>query len=109
LSRKKGDIAEKKAIKYLKEHNFTTIDINFYSKFGEIDIISKKNNVLHFVEVKSALTYELAIQNITPQKLAKLIKTGDVFMKKNKLDIDFQYDAVIVTPQTITHIENITI
>ena len=108
MSRAKGNLAEDKASEFLLENGFIIAERNFYSCFGEIDIISIKDEVLHFIEVKSGLDYESAIQNITPQKLSRLIKTGNVYMKKNSLDVDFVYDAVIVTPKTVELVENIT-
>lgn len=109
MSREKGNIAEDKACTYITDEGFSIVERNFYSRFGEIDIIAIKEEVLHFIEVKSALDYELAIQNITPRKLSRLIKTGDVYIKKNKLTLDFMYDAVLVTPQKVWHLENITL
>ncbi|WP_294960696.1 YraN family protein [Sulfurimonas sp.] len=109
MSRAKGNLAEDKACKFLDENGFMIIERNFYSRFGEIDIIATKDEVLHFVEVKSGLDYESAIQNITPQKLSRLLRTGDVYMKKNSLDVDFMYDAIIVTPQDVELVDNITI
>jgi len=109
MSRAKGNIAEEKAANFLLENGYMIIERNFYSRFGEIDIIATKNSVLHFVEVKSALTYELAVQNLTPRKIARLIKTGDVYMKKNGLDVDFVYDGVLVMPSEIEIVENITL
>ena len=109
MSRAKGNIAEEKACKFLDENGFVLIERNFYSRFGEIDIIATKDGVLHFVEVKSGLDYESAIENITRSKLSKLIRTGDVYMKKSKLNILFVYDAMIITPKSIDFIENITI
>ncbi len=109
MSRAKGDVAEDRAVEYLKECGFFIVERNFYSRFGEIDIISTKDNVLHFVEVKSGEDYESAVENITPSKLQKLIKTAHIYMKKNSLDVDFTLDGVIVTPQTIELLENITL
>ena len=109
MSRAKGNLAEDRAVKFLEEKGFLTLERNFYSRFGEIDIIFTKENVLHFVEVKSGLDYESAVQNITPRKLSRLIKTAQVYMKKNSLDVDFTLDAVIVTPKEITFVENITL
>lgn len=83
MSRAKGNLAEDKACGFLYENGFSVIERNFYSRFGEIDIIALKDEVLHFIEVKSGLDYESAIQNITPKKLSRLIKTGDVYLKKN--------------------------
>ena len=109
MSRAKGNIAEDRAFEFLLENGFAIIERNFYSRFGEIDIIALKGEVLHFVEVKSGLDYESAIQNITPQKLSRLIRTGDVYMKKNKLNAAYMYDAVVVTPKSVELVENLTI
>ena len=109
MSRAKGNIAEDKAVIFLEERGFFIAERNFYSRFGEIDIIATKDNVLHFVEVKSGEDYELAVQNITPSKINKLVKTAHVYMKKNSLDVDFTLDAIIVTPTDIELIENITL
>ncbi|MBT5934151.1 YraN family protein [Sulfurimonas sp.] len=109
MSRAKGNIGEDKASVFLEDNAYLIIEKNFYSRFGEIDIIASKDNVLHFIEVKSGLDYESAVQNITPSKLSKFIKTVHVYMKKNALDADFMIDAVIVTPQKIELIENITL
>ena len=108
MSRAKGDIAEEKACDFLLNAGYTIVERNFYSRFGEIDIIATKESVLYFVEVKSGLDYESAVQNITPQKLSRLLKTGSVYMKKNALDTYFTYDAIIVTPKNIELIQNIT-
>ena len=109
MSRAKGNLAEDKACGFLLNSGFSIIERNFYSRFGEIDIIATKDEVLHFIEVKSGLDYESAVQNITPKKLSRLIRTGDVYMKKNSLDITFVYDAIIITPKNIEYIENITL
>lgn len=108
MSRAKGNLAEEKACEFLYDNGFEVVQRNFYSRFGEIDIIALKDEVLHFIEVKSALDYESAIQNITPKKLFRLIRTGDSYLKKNALNVDYTYDAVIVTPKKIWHVENIT-
>jgi putative endonuclease len=109
VSRAKGNIAEDRASVFLLENGYMIAQRNFYSRFGEIDIIAYKDDVLHFVEVKSADEYELAVQNITKSKLSKLIRTGDTYLKKNALNVDYMYDAVIVTPENIWHLENITL
>ncbi|WP_455757034.1 YraN family protein [Sulfurimonas sp.] len=109
MSRTKGNLAEDSACGFLTDNGFLIVERNFYSRFGEIDIIATKDEVLHFIEVKSGLDYESAIQNITHSKLNKFIKTLNVYMKKNSLDVDFMIDAVIVSPKKIWHVENITL
>ena len=109
MSRAKGNIAEERACAFLFERGFCVVEQNFYSRFGEIDIIATKDDVLHFIDVKSGLDYEKAIQNITPSKLAKIIKTANVYMKKNAFDGDFCIDGVVVTPKEVEILENITL
>ena len=109
MSREKGNLAEAQARAYLMQNGFNIVEQNYYSRFGEIDIIASKNGVLHFIEVKSAPTYEQAINNITPAKLQKIAKTADIYMKKNALRLDYTIDGIIVTPKQISMIENITI
>ncbi|SFV49933.1 putative protein [hydrothermal vent metagenome] len=109
MSRSKGDEAEAKAILFLQKKGFIIVESNYYSRFGEIDIIATKDGVLHFIEVKSAREYEGAIYNITPKKVERIVKTSQVYLKKNALDMEFCYDAVIVTPNAIELIENILV
>jgi putative endonuclease len=109
MSRAKGDLAEEKASLYLCDNGYQIVERNFYSRFGEIDIIASKDSILHFVEVKSGLDYESAILNITKSKLNKLIKTINVYLKKNNPDAVYVLDAIVVTQSDIVFVENITI
>jgi putative endonuclease len=109
MSRALGDIAEERAVRFLRKNGFRIIERNVSSRFGEIDIIALKADILHFIEVKSALSYELAIRNITPKKLQRILRTADVYMKKHHLEIDYSIDAVAVMPEDIEILENITI
>jgi len=109
MSRAVGDIGEDRAAVYLRENGFTVVDRNVSSRFGEIDIIALKEEVLHFVEVKSAYNYEIAVQNLTPKKIEKFLRTVDVYIKKHHLELDYCMDAIIVTPDEITLLENITL
>jgi len=109
MSRAVGDKGEEKAVLYLQKEGFSIVDRNVSSRFGEIDIIAMKEEVLHFVEVKSSYNYEIAVQNITPTKMKKFLRTVDVYIKKHQLDLCYSIDAVIVTPEETTLIENITL
>ncbi|MEO1927169.1 MAG: YraN family protein [Nautiliaceae bacterium] len=106
-TRKKGTIAEKKACEFLKNKNFKIITTNFYTKFGEIDIIAYKDGVFHFVEVKSGKNFE-PIYNITPTKLNRIIKSVYLFLKLKKIDSPFCIDAIIVKGEEMEFLENIS-
>ena len=51
-----GNIGEYLAAKFLKERGFDIIETNYLKKWGEIDIVAEKDDVLHFVEVKATAT-----------------------------------------------------
>ena len=109
MSREKGDFAEKRAISFLTDLNFMIIETNFYAKkLGEIDIIAKKDDVYHFCEVKSAQTFELAVQNLTKSKLSKIKRSVDYYLQIKKLDVAFCIDAIIINDDSIEILENIT-
>lgn len=108
MSRAKGNIGEEKASIFLENNGFEIIDRNFYSKYGEIDIIASKDNVIHFIEVKCGDSFE-AVYNITPKKIKKIILTIEYYIKCNPNVEDYCIDAVIVSKDSIDFIENITI
>jgi putative endonuclease len=105
-TRKIGNIAEERVSKYLKTKGYKIIDRNFYTKFGEIDIIAYKDGVFHFIEVKSGRSFE-PIYNITPKKLQRIIKSVYVYLKKKNINSAYCIDAIIVK-EKIEHLVNIT-
>src|SRR3989344_8940644 len=48
-----GKLGEDLAVRFLEERGFIVLERNYWKKWGELDIVSEKNDVLHFVEVKS--------------------------------------------------------
>ncbi len=54
-NREKGNIGENIACDYLINKGYLIIERNFLRKWGEIDIIAIKDNILNFFEVKSVI------------------------------------------------------
>lgn len=106
MSRKVGNQAEEKACKYLIQNGYKVIDRNFYSRFGEIDIVAKKGGHFHFFEVKSGQNFE-PIYNITPQKLQKIIKTVNFYLQSKNITSTYSIDALIISDGVEIY-ENIT-
>lgn len=44
---------ENKAVEFLKAKKYIILARNYHSRFGEIDIIARKQNTIIFVEVKT--------------------------------------------------------
>ena len=82
-----GKWGEEKAVVYLKDHGYKIIETNFSCKLGELDIIAYKNDVLHFVEVKTRKTdtYGSPAESVTKLKLRHITKTIEFYLLKNKI------------------------
>lgn len=111
---KKGKKAEDYACLFLQKENYTILERNFNTRFGEIDIVAEKNKVLYFFEVKSGIGFE-PIYNITPNKLQKLSKTIEIYLKEHRLNLPYCISALILSKNTQSEdfnvhlVENITL
>ncbi|MBX7491090.1 YraN family protein [Helicobacter turcicus] len=110
----KGKKAEDYTCVFLQKEGYTILERNFNTRFGEIDIVAKKDEVLHFFEVKSGIGFE-PIHNITPSKLQKLSKTIEIYLKERHLSLPYCLNALILSKNTqseafnVRLIENITL
>ncbi|NYB75533.1 YraN family protein [Sedimentibacter hydroxybenzoicus DSM 7310] len=107
----KGFEYEKIAERYLLKNQYTIIERNFISKFGEIDIIAKKDGRLHFIEVKGRknLSFGYPREAVTWAKQKKLISAAKYyFMLIGKDDMPCQFDIIeiIMENKEINMIEN---
>ena len=89
--RKIGDIGEEVVCKYLETKGFRVIERNYLRKWGEIDIIAEKGNLLSFIEVKSVSrengsrgTYRPE-ENVHPAKLKRLHRTIQTYLLDHKV------------------------
>jgi len=96
LSSTQGKLAEDFAVNLLNTNGYKVIDRNFHSRFGEIDIIALKEDVLVFVEVKArwSLKFGKPEEAVTPSKLWKIGRTGEYYSllhpdlpKKLRIDV----------------------
>lgn len=116
MSREKGNIGESDAIHYLNEKGYVVIERNYYSRFGEIDIVALDQETVVFVEVKTGKEKEnyRPIESITKAKLRKLIKTIDIYVHVNKLhDKDIRIDGIEIiykrnNSMEITHYKSLS-
>lgn len=110
LPKNYGDQSETLATHFLEQEGFVILERNYFArKLGEIDIIALREDVLHFIEVKSGKTEFDPIYNLTPAKLRKVINSSHYYMKSKKLDMAFSIDALIIRCDDIEFIQNVTL
>ena len=105
-----GDKSENLATLFLEQEGYLILERNYFArKLGEIDIVAQKDDVLHFIEVKSGRADFDPIYNVTHVKLRKVINATHYYMKSKKLDMAFSIDAIIVRNEEVELIENVTL
>ncbi|WP_456431847.1 YraN family protein [Nitratifractor sp.] len=110
LLRRFGNESEALATRFLEDAGFVIVERNYYAgKLGEIDIVARKGEVLHFIEVKSARADFDPVYNLTPTKLSRVIRSAEHYLKARKLDLAFCIDALIVRRGEVELIENVTL
>lgn len=89
--RKIGDIGEEVVCKYLETKGFRVLERNYLRKWGEIDIIAEKGQLLSFIEVKSVSrengsrgTYRPE-DNVHPAKLKRLHRVIQTYLLDRKV------------------------
>jgi len=106
-----GQLGEDHACTYLEKNGYKIIERNYLKKWGEIDIVTKKGNKIHFVEVKT-VSHEIADTNVThetqdeyrpednmhPWKLQRLGRTVQSYLLDKDVsdNIEWQFDVVTV-------------
>ncbi len=100
-----GEIGENVAERFLVKQGFTILDRNYTKKWGEIDIVAKKDNKIYFIEVKS-VTSDVSRgtndtsrpeDNMHPWKLKRLARIIQTYLLSKNLDEDeWQLDLLVV-------------
>ena len=80
-----GKLGEKEALRYLKNKDYSIVAKNFKSKYGEIDIIAKKDHCLYFIEVKSRTNIRkgMPYEAVNFMKIKHIERTAKYYLLKN--------------------------
>jgi len=105
-TQKIGELGEGLACNYLVELGFIILERNYTRKWGEIDIIAQKGEILYFVEVKSKSVSNLDFvfdqtnrpeDNMHPWKLKRLSRTIQTYLIHKRIgNTPWQLDLLIV-------------
>lgn len=110
----KGHQGEDLAISFLIDANYEILDRNYKRSTGEIDIVTKKEDTIVFVEVKyrKNLDYGYPRESVTVKKQKRIGKTAQWYLKERKLfDVGVRFDVLEIYfeddgQRIINHFEN---
>lgn len=95
----RGLWGENKAVEFLKAKNYTILVRNYHSRFGEIDIIARKQNTIIFVEVKTRknTAFGFPAEFVDYKKQQKIMKTAQLYINDNfNAEFDYRFDIIEV-------------
>jgi putative endonuclease len=99
-TKQRGNYGEDIACEILETFNFKIIDRNYYTRQGEIDIVALKNNIIHFIEVKTTYGEYNPAENFHKTKLARFLKSVKIYCFKNNISEEIiQIDLALVDVQ----------
>ncbi len=91
-----GKKGEDFAVKYLESQGFSILHRNWRCGHKEIDIVARKGDRLHFVEVRTRTWPSLndPAQTIDRRKQLLLLQAARAYIARYRLDMEAQFDAV---------------
>ena len=120
FNRKVGYEGEEIAAKYLSDKGYKILEKNYYTRFGEIDLIASKNDGLTFIEVKLKHGDDFGTpeEMIGAPKLFQVQRIAEFYLMDKpqmaKIYKIYSIDAVCIMMgeggevQRINHYENLT-
>ncbi len=97
-----GALGEQFAAEYLKMQGYQILETNFHTRFGEVDIIAQKGDILAFIEVKTRAASMLATpaEAVTSAKQKKLIKATLQYIQTHPGDLQPRFDVVSIVTKS---------
>jgi putative endonuclease len=104
--RSKGASYEQKAAAFFAQLGFEIIDHNWQAGHREIDLIARKENLVVFVEVKSAAdtAYGHPAERVDKTKIRRLSSAAQQYLlAKNLQGVDLRFDVVTFIAGNLEH------
>lgn len=107
-----GDRGEALTAEYLRERGYELLASQFRCRFGEIDLIAQRGDVLCFVEVKlrGSKSYGLPRDYVTAAKQRRLRTAASFYLARHDPDVNARFDVAEIyddeKPPRLEYIED---
>jgi len=112
----KGRWGENCAVEFLRKNGYSILSLGYKSRFGEVDIIAQKKNIIAMIEVKTRKNVNITkpMEAVDWRKQEKLKLTALQWIEAKKCTKQIRFDVVEVyidgdiysPPKKINHIED---
>lgn len=107
-----GKMGENAACEYMSKNGYNIVKRNFYTRYGEIDIILRKDEYTVFAEVKTRkyTSFGTPSEFVDKRKRERIIKSAVLYLGESETAIRFDVVEVMYKNDgeivNINHIEN---
>lgn len=93
-----GKTGEAEAVRYLTEQGYQILHCNWRSGKKELDIVSKYENELIIIEVKTRRNkrYGNPEEAVNERKIRRIVSSTDSYLKAYAIDLPVRFDIITV-------------
>lgn len=104
-----GHDAEKDAAEYLRQQGYKIKNINWKTRYCEIDIIAEKQKTVWFIEVKSRKNSSqgFGYEYVTPIKLRQMQFAAEMWVQSQLLPNEYRLGVISIDSGKITFIDEL--
>lgn len=112
-----GKTGESIAARFLIDNGYRVLAKNYWTRFGELDIVAREGETLVFVEVKTGIANDVTkpYERVNPEKLEKCMKACTLYCQafpQGDAPLRFDVISIELNPTTrhakLQHFKNIT-
>lgn len=109
-NRELGKLGECFADKYISQNGFLTLEKNYRTKLGEIDIIAKDGDYTVFIEVKTrkSIKFGYPREAVNYYKQMKIKNIANLYLaKNNKFNSHIRFDVIEIMLDKVNEVKSI--
>jgi putative endonuclease len=98
-----GLSAEARAAAYLMAKGYRILAKRFRTRYGEIDLVVRRRNLVAFVEVKARASLDDAAYAVTPRQQRRIIDAAQAWLMAHPEHANFElrFDVMLIAPRRL--------
>jgi putative endonuclease len=98
-----GLSAESRTAAYLIAKGYRILAKRFRTRYGEIDLVARRRNLIAFVEVKARASLDDAAWAVTPRQQQRIINAAQAWLMAHPEHAEFEmrFDAMLIAPRSL--------
>ena len=102
----RGRLGEEYAARLLEREGYRILSRNFRTRYGEIDLIAQKGEILAFVEVKARTgdLFGTPSEAVGRARMERYVKAAAFYFADREIDCVVRFDVIEVEGKKVNHI-----